>query len=75
MKKRDPQTGCTVLHVVAQTGHVEMAKYLLQCCNTSLTAGTTPKLDINAMNNEKRTALQIAADRGRLFFVSMFCIQ
>ena len=68
LRKRDQQTGSTILHVIAQTGHIEMAKYLLQFCKTSLSAGAQPgssqKLDINAMNNEKRTALQIAAERG-----------
>ena len=68
MRKRDQQTGSTILHIVAQTGHIEMAKYLLQFCKTSLSTSNTPdssyKLDINAMNNEKRTALQIASERG-----------
>ena len=41
-----------------------MARYLLQFCTTSLPAGTTHRLDINAMNNDKRTALQIAAEKG-----------
>jgi len=80
VRRRDARSGNTVLHVVAHTGHVRIAEFLTRFCGNQ--GSQTPRspnglnqnlnrkgLDINAMNNDKKTPLQIAAENGwQLFF-------
>ncbi|XP_053375016.1 serine/threonine-protein phosphatase 6 regulatory ankyrin repeat subunit A-like isoform X2 [Mercenaria mercenaria] len=72
LKKRDARTGNTVLHVSSQTGHLETANYLLPFCKKSQNQSSSKnRLDINAVNNDKRTALQIAAEKGYIKLTSL----
>ncbi|WAR03280.1 ANR50-like protein [Mya arenaria] len=81
LKRRDVRTGDTVLHVVSQTGHMEMASYLMDFCRKlgNRSTQTTPRerllcrnmLDINASNNEKKTPLQTAAEKGYVKLVKL----
>lgn len=73
LKRRDTHTANTVLHVVAQTGHIETAKYLLQFCQAKPENKSVSKnrLDINAVNNDKKTALQIASEKGYIELISL----
>lgn len=59
-----------MLHVVAESGHLETAKYLVEFCQTARSGNLAKQsrskqvLDINAVNSDKKTALQIAAEKG-----------
>jgi len=68
IKRRDERTGNTVLHVVAESGHFETARYLVGFCpnksNVTRKVKSKPSIDINAVNNDKKTALQVAAEKG-----------
>ena len=64
MRKRDVRTGNTVLHVAAKTGHLATTKYVLEFCQPQPGSNGKSRLDINAVNNDRKTALQIAAEKG-----------
>lgn len=57
--------------MVAETGHLETARYLVDFCRSTNKPNKSkqlkPKLDINAVNCDKKTALQIAAEKGLCF--------
>ncbi|KAL4220754.1 hypothetical protein ACF0H5_021148 [Mactra antiquata] len=63
LTKRDPRTGNTVLHVAALNGQQTTVEYLLQFCKNA-TRTHKNKLDVNSMNNDKKTALQFACEKG-----------
>ncbi|XP_052243498.1 serine/threonine-protein phosphatase 6 regulatory ankyrin repeat subunit B-like isoform X2 [Dreissena polymorpha] len=73
LKRRDVRSGNTVLHVVSQTGNTAMTKFLLGYCGGS---ENQPKrqasLDVNAMNNDRKTPLQICAEKGFVNIVKLF---
>ncbi|XP_060583022.1 ankyrin-3-like isoform X2 [Ruditapes philippinarum] len=72
LKKRDIRTANTVLHIASQTGHLETANYLLPFCKESENQSSTRnRLDINAVNNDKKTALQIASEKGYIQLTSL----
>ncbi|KAL3857650.1 hypothetical protein ACJMK2_012297, partial [Sinanodonta woodiana] len=77
MRQRHPQTGSTLLHLVAKTGNLKIASYLLQFCSSQTSivsrsdAGHSKALDINALNNENKTALQVAAEKGYINIVDI----
>ncbi|KAK3598963.1 hypothetical protein CHS0354_024634 [Potamilus streckersoni] len=77
MRQRHPQTGSTLLHLVAKTGNLKIARYLLQFCSNQTSicsrsdADYWKALDINALNNENKTALQVAAEKGFIHIVDV----
>ncbi|XP_067685629.1 serine/threonine-protein phosphatase 6 regulatory ankyrin repeat subunit B-like isoform X2 [Haliotis asinina] len=68
IRKRHSSTGATVLHRAAKMGHYKIVDFLIQFCRTATpgTQGGRDKklLDINAVDGENKTALQLAAEKG-----------
>ena len=71
----------TVLHVAATRGHLPVIRYLLQFCKVPGLPISPPimmeeshykELNINAMNVDGKTALQLAAEKGRIMFLYSF---
>ena len=71
MTKKHPSSHNTILHAVCARGHAHIGKYLLKfCCSkaamlpSAIFGDPDETLDINAMNNERKTPLHLAAERG-----------
>ncbi|KAK6166591.1 hypothetical protein SNE40_023246 [Patella caerulea] len=71
IRKRHGVTGATVLHVAARMGHYHIMEHLVNFCKTnnseditSYHGGMRKKVDINSVDSEKKTALQVAAEKG-----------
>lgn len=71
IRKRYTPTGSTLLHTAAQMGRGEVMDYLLGLCRPLKKSEEEYKLgyfhrglDINAVNKENKTALQVAAEKG-----------
>lgn len=76
IRKRYTPTGSTLLHTAAQMGRGEVMDYLLGLCRPLKKSEEEYKLgyfhrglDINAVNKENKTALQVAAEKGYLKIV------
>ncbi|XP_071943055.1 uncharacterized protein [Antedon mediterranea] len=77
ISSQHPTTKSTVLHVACARGLVDIVKYLIEFCGDDRNLGLTPsqdsqssqgttwdKLDIDAVNKQGLTALQISASKG-----------
>ncbi|XP_033114521.1 ankyrin-2-like isoform X2 [Anneissia japonica] len=73
ISSQHPTTKSTVLHVACSRGLVDIVKYLIQFCSYERQVPSSQriqavdcsgKLDIDAVNNQGLTALQIAASKG-----------
>ncbi|XP_074651870.1 uncharacterized protein LOC141906456 isoform X2 [Tubulanus polymorphus] len=67
VSKKHPNSGNTLLHVLCERGHLEIVQYLLQFSRAQVVKRneTKPNLVyVNAVNNQGKTSLQIAAERG-----------
>ncbi|KAL5005602.1 hypothetical protein ScPMuIL_016760 [Solemya velum] len=79
VRKRHLPTGSTVLHIAAKMGHLEIVQYLLDFCHAhilvskdkSKARSKVRSLDINAINAERKTALQLAAEKGFIKIVKL----
>ncbi|XP_061165516.1 ankyrin-3-like isoform X2 [Saccostrea echinata] len=76
IRKRYTPNGSTLLHTAALMGRVEVIDYLLELCRPLKKSSEEYKfgyfhrgLDINAVNKENKTALQVAAEKGYLKIV------
>lgn len=72
IRKRYTPTGSTLLHTAGLMGRGEVMDYLLGLCRPLKKSEEEFKLgyfhrglDINAVNKENKTALQVAAEKGR----------
>ncbi|CAH1788028.1 unnamed protein product [Owenia fusiformis] len=71
VRRQHPNTRNTLLHVASSRGHLAVVKYLVQFCkqngyNTPSVNGPSHyrELHINVLNNQGKTALQLAAEKG-----------
>ncbi|XP_064646127.1 uncharacterized protein LOC135499321 [Lineus longissimus] len=73
VSRRHPSTKMTVLHAACFRGHAAIVKYFVENCrfaNKSTSKSQRP-LDVNALNAEMKTALQVAAEKGYSKMVRM----
>ncbi|PVD38559.1 hypothetical protein C0Q70_01175 [Pomacea canaliculata] len=69
IRKRHSTTGETVLHIAARMGHTEIVRYLLKFCQNShihcsAQHESRKMLDINTLDTNNHTSLQVAAEKG-----------
>ncbi|XP_033728424.1 LOW QUALITY PROTEIN: ankyrin-1-like [Pecten maximus] len=79
VKKRHVSSGSTALHIAARMGKLDVVQYLLNftttCSNSEHTGDrcsqSRRKLNVNAVNADGKTALQLAAEKGYMQIVKL----
>lgn len=78
-----PQTGSTLLHIACSRGLTDITEYLLNFSQSfeevtqSKSVATSPiisAIDINAVNSQGLTALQLAASKGNCWYLTFISI-